>query len=532
MLPPLSRRSAYSIIRTMHNRHVGVTPQLAAQLAVLTREPAAVSEMEAPWKQVIERLTSELENRRNPNARHHAFGLVLSAAPSYSILRLAMPIVAEACKRIKLCFLFCEDEAGNVTAAAYRQYEQQLSSEIQRMAAEKDHFFQVFWKERALTLADYSRRHGERSYKGSSLPESDPSSTAMLMRLRPQVPAFKPRQRSAKQAFSRLKNRESLKYKEGGFNGIRVSMRAEDMEDILMSEFMNPPILLADRLINSGFLALKRKPKHEKLKDVLIVGLMPHQVKPRLNADFVKACWFDFISRFGLMLSSNRLMGSEFRWLEGDSLNRCRTCKYLLEDLPIPETFRESEQAKPSAAYRSGFLAALGWLPSFLDIRSRYQPLQYSQAGGGIGSDDLSPAMQWACAAWKDQSLLRSGKKTADIDTFSFVHVLLFLPAETRAPGAETENEPEPHLPPHANLARLHRGMNFPRLPGRSTMIVRVPQNLQDTAQWSVERPNQRDPRLFSTAPHQSAGKVSWETISGRLVQVWLEHLMEETWNG
>lgn len=122
--------------------------------------------------------------------------------------------------------------------------------------------------------------------------------------------------------------------------------------------------------------------------------------------------------------------------------------------------------------------------------------------------------------------------KTADIDTFSFVHVLLFLPAETRAPGAETENEPEPHLPPHANLARLHRGMNFPRLPGRSTMIVRVPQNLQDTAQWSVERPNQRDPRLFSTAPHQSAGKVSWETISGRLVQVWLEHLMEETWNG
>jgi hypothetical protein len=69
-------------------------------------------------------------------------------------------------------------------------------------------------------------------------------------------------------------------------------------------------------LINNGYLALRRQAKREKLRDIMVVGLMPAEVQPGLSVDFIKACWLDFISRFGMMLVQNRRVRSEFRWLD------------------------------------------------------------------------------------------------------------------------------------------------------------------------------------------------------------------------
>jgi hypothetical protein len=499
----------------MHNRHIGITPELAAQLAPLILEPTAALRAEGPWAHVLARLTKELDVRQQqPSAsRQQGFGLLFSAIPPYSVIRLAMPIVDEACQRTGLCCLFCEDEIDGVSEQDYRKYSENLSAEIKRMAAQEDDFFQIFWKERALTLASYSRRPGTWGEPATGLPETDPSASGILLRLNPRTAMPKPLSHPPKPMTSPLKHKESLKSRVGGFSGIWVTRQPEEMENILMSEFMNPRLLLADRLVNSGYLALKRKPRHERLRDVLIAGLMPHEVKPKLNADFIKACWFDFITRFGLMLVRHRLIRSEFRWLEGDTFGRSKNCNFLLEELPMPGSSVEWE---PTAAYRQGFLVALGWFPSFLDTLNGFDPVP-DLAGK---AEEIDPMMHWAYSAWKGQKLRQKSqvKVIVNVDEFAFVHIMLFLPAGKRY---------ETHTPPQARLRQMHRGFDIGSTPGRSASITWVPEVMEDSKKWAFDRQKKRDLLLFPG----SQSRVTWEDIAGRLEQVWLQHMIEEMRN-
>ncbi len=522
LLPFKARNAARSIIRTMHNRHVGITPELATQLALLILDPTSAAQADVPWANVLSRLVKELETQPHKTSKNHGFGLLLSAVPPYSIIRLAMPVIEQACKQIKLCCLFCEDESGSTSVEEFNKYTQRLAREIAGMADEKNDFMQIFWQERALAIANYSRRPGMWEQKTSGLPETHPTASAMMLRLKPKVQPIKPIAHSPIPASSRMKHRESLKNKEGGFSGIRITRRPEDMEDILMSEFLNPPVLLIDRMVNSGYLALKRKPKHEKLRDVLIAGLVPHDVKPQLNADFIKSCWFDFVARMSMMLCRHRLINSEFRWLEGDAMGRSRNSSFLLEDLPVPEAPAEHDLTR---AFRQGFMTALGWIPNYLDNRNGFKTVPERKTG------ETDPMLQWACSAWKGQALHRGiyeeGKpipaslahRKIAVDTFAFVHVMLFLPAG---------NENNTGTPPHVRLAQLQKGLGLAGTSGCSVSITHVPDSLENTSQWAVDRAKKRDSRLFPA----EQPKLSWEEIAGRLEQVWLEHLVEEIWNG
>jgi hypothetical protein len=519
MLTPDARRAAYSILRTMHNRHVGITPDLAAQLAPLILEPTAAFQVEGPWAHVMERLTRELSagRYREKFSRQMGFGVLFSAIPPYSVIRLAMPIVEEACRRTGLCCLFCEDETGNVLTEAYRRYSGAVSDEIEKMTEEIDGFFQVFWTERALTLAAYSRRPGLWSIEKENtavvgLPETDPAAAGLMLRLKPRIQPPKPLSRRQEAMTSPLKHRESPKNKEGGFSGIKITLQQEEMENILMSEFLNPPLLLADRLVNSGYLALKRKPKHERLRDVLIAGIMPNEIKPKLNVDFVKACWFDFITRFGFMLARQRLMRSEFRWLEGDMFGRSRDCRFRLEDLPL---HKPPDETEPSAAYRRSFLVALGWFPSYLDTLNGFDVVPVvTGSPGGAGETDL--AMRWAFSAWKGQNLRHA--RRAAVDEFAFVHIMLFLPAQE---GMEIG------APPQALLRQMQRGFGIGNAPGRTTSITRVPETLEDLKQWTVDHRRKRESLFFS----KSSPGMTWEDIAGNLEHVWLQHTIEEMRN-
>jgi hypothetical protein len=296
------------------------------------------------------------------------------------------------------------------------------------------------------------------------------------------------------------------------------------MDHMLISEYLNPPLLLADRLVNSGYLALKRKPKHERLRDVLIVGLMPHEVKPKLNADFIKACWFDFINRFGLMLAHHKLMRSEFQWLEGDAFGRCRHCNFQLEDLPESEPMADME---PTPAHRRGFLVTLGWFPSFLDNRSGFETLP--ETSGSTWETD--PLMRWAYAAWKEQKLRQRRKdRQWDVEEFAYVHIMLFLPEVKRAEQGTAD------IPPHIRLRQMHRGFGFGSMDsggaavGRSISITRVPGVLEDTKKWAFHRQKKQNPLLF---PGQKAQQkqLTWEEIAGRLVREWLQQAIEEIGN-
>jgi len=506
----------------MHNRHIGITPDLAAKLAPLILEPTAAFQAESPWINVIERLTQELGTtpQQHKKTRQMGFGILLNAIPPYSVLRLAMPIIHEACHHINLCCLLCEDNEGNILTEAYNRYSDSLSTEIIKMTEETNNHFQIFWKERALTLAAYSRRPGmwnleQEHSTNTGLPETNPDAAGLILRLKPNISPPKPLSRRPQAMTSPLKHRESRKNKEGGFSGIKVTLQQEEMENILMSEFLNPPMLLADRLVNSGYLSLKRKPKHERLRDVLIAGIMPDDIKPKLNADFIKACWFDYITRFGFMLARQQMMRSEFRWLEGDMFGQSRECDFRLEDLPLHKPPPGND---PTPAYRRSFLVALGWFPSFLDTLNGFHvvPDSTGETGEPAATDGTDPLLRWAYSAWRDQKLRQN--RQAKVDEFTFVHIMLFLPAKRRNAG---------EAPPQSLLRQMQRGFGIGSVPGRSVSITWVPDAIEDWEKWAIDRQRKRESALF---PKSRPGR-SWEDIAGGLEQVWLQHIIEEMQN-
>jgi hypothetical protein len=537
-------RKAHSILRTLHNRHIGITPGLAAGLASLVTVShdyrAGISGGDI-WEHVIKRLQDETSGRQQ------SFGVLLSALPPYSILRLAMPILEEACQRIHLCCLFCEDNIENdITRDDYTRYSHDLADEIKRMVESREDYFQLFWTDRAITLAAYSSQACLRERAAVDFPETDPPALGLLLRLKTRISKARPLSFHASPMSQPQKHREVRRIKEGGFSGIYITRRQEDMGDILLSEFVNPPVVLADRLINNGYLALRRQAKREKLRDVMVLGLMPAEVQPKLSVDFIKACWLDFISRFGMMLIRNRRVRSEFRWLEGDRFGGIRSCHFLLQDL-APGFIEIPVEGDWRPLFRREFLTALGWLPQYLDTRGIFKPVSegdgkpehqplpegVEQVRGG----DLESAKQWAFAAWRSQKenllwafhepdkpvLSPQQEKRLEIDRFAFVHLMLFLPAGKRHEGGVS-------MSGAARLGALSSGFGISNIPGRSVSVTWVPERINVSREWAFDCREKRDSLLFSG--EKPVQEITGHYIAGRLVQAWRDYLLKELRNG
>lgn len=531
-LAPQMKSTAHSVLRIMHNRHIGITPQLAAELARLIIDAYASRQGQSAWHDVLKRLQEETSDPQ------FSFGIILSTLPAYSVNRLAMPIVEEACQRIGRCCLFCQDNIDNeVTREDYDRYSRELENEIRRTAAGKSDYFQLFWVDRALALASYSRQAGFREPAVSGLPETDPAALGLLLRLNPGLSHTMPLASQSRRLTDPLKHREASRLKEGGFSGIQITRRPEDMEDILLSEFVNPRVVLADRLLNNGFLALRRQTRREQLRDVLIAGIMPDELKPKLSADFIKACWFDFLRRFGNMLAQSGHKRSEFRWLEGNRLGQVRSCYFLLQDLP---DWQGPLKNHHDSSFRKEFLISLGWLPQYLDTRYRFQPVPRYTPGPGqlhtnaeIGAkQELESAKQWAFSVWRTQKenlqwiihepdQVNPGEtreKLLNIEAFAVVHLMLFLPARQRHQGKGVSSA--------ARLGSFYSGFGIANVPGHNVSITWVPQQIKNSREWAFDCRGKGDSLIFSR--EKSGGKSSSHLIAGRLEEVWRNQLIKE----
>jgi hypothetical protein len=535
-LSPNHRRQTLAILRTMHNRHIGITPRQAVGLAYLVSDTGGTRLNLGIWGVVMERLQQEV------SCRHQAYGILPGSLPPYTLLRLAGPVLEEAGRRIGLCCLFCGEPIQNdSTLDDYRNYARHLDAELKRMAESQDEYYRLFWADRAMTMSAYSRGAFQWETPATGLPETDPASLGLLLRLKPDVQRTRPLSRHPRSMTQPLKHREIRRLKEGGFSGIHHTRRQEDMGDIMLSEFINPPAVLADRLINNGFLALRRQPRREMLRDVLVVGMMPHEVQPKLSVDFIKACWLDFVGRFSMKLIESRRIHSEFRWLEGDAYGGIRSCNLLLQDLP--ESFIETPvEGKLNPSFRKEFLMATGWLPQYLDNRSRYEPLpdhaldrfnntQFNNTNDPDKINNRKPkflsARQWAYAAWHAQkeSIMWtlheteteraksniSGSKQLETNRFSSIHIMLFLSATHRHQRGSSAA---------ARLGDVTGGFGFGSGTGRGVSITWVPENITALDEWAYDRREKRESPLFK--PGQS------KDIAGRLIEAWRDQLMKE----
>jgi hypothetical protein len=493
---------AHAVLWALQDVHVGITPRLATELARLFTEPGAVQQ--GVWAKLLRRLQETLP-------RTARSGLVAGNVPVYIALKIVKPVVWESCRRLGYACLLCQDEtADGVTIDEYSTYAAGLERELAR-ASEQLSSGPLFALQHGNVVAALS----EPSPLGrarASVPEVDQTSLAMLLGLKADVdvPSRAARFRPAPGYVPR--SRPSPGDQAGRIEGLRQSRGEAHFGSMILSEFLNHPVVLVDRLLNSGYLVHERRPRREKLRDVLVVGLMPDAVRATVQGSFAKACWLDCMARLGRLLSEARLRDSEFRWIEGDARDRARCCSFSLGELP-PEVVATPQHE----SFRSAFLTLLRWLPDYFDTRSGFRSL---------GIDPSASADRWAVAAWAAHAghahavpappSASSTSQPAPMERFSFVHIMVFHPSIGRGPAARSDGA--------RRLGALRAGLRLGYHARRHASVTYVSSD-HEPAAWHFGTDS--DPHRSLVSPSLEEGAA----LARQLQTAWLDRLTKDIWH-
>lgn len=509
---------ARAILRCMHDRHLGMTPILAADLAVLVSEPRSHARAESPWAKIFERLSTELKPpmaRKTPwrmNGRQRV-GLLLSASPLFSVLGVAQPILTLAIQQLGRNILFCEDTPGaEADHGGYLDYEEALSQVFDELALSEKPKMESFWRERALSLAGLSREALPGKAISNHIPQLDSTLFSLLENARPNVvlpdpPSHQPQLKPANKTLSRLH-----KLKEGGVDGIRISRRPEDISGMLFSEYVRPKPLQAERLLNSGFMVVRREPQFEALRDVMVVALVPGELTNAVHQPILKLAFYELSLRLGFMLCRHRLNHTAFRWVEGHRLAGIRDLSFQLDALPSAEGSLLGHQ--PDAHFRHHFLASLGWLPKFADQQA---PYQRDHRGAYAALRERSEGrVFWLRRAWRGLPQSKQEPPVISANRFSYVHVLAIVPEDYR------------YRERTMNLSHVRSVLGLGEGQREKVSLTVVPKHVSDVTGWRYLT-GQGDGGK-SMMPEADAGNVV--AMAGRLASLWLETLLREIWRG
>lgn len=511
------RDSAAAVLRYLHDIHVGVTPELAAGLARALGSEARDRAASGVWSGVFERLEDQLlpgggkpggrTSRRTSvggGTRRRYTGMVPASAMFYTVARIAAPLIARASEKLEQIYLFAADPepCPEDFEQQYARYSAELAHRLRALAT-SDELSEVFWTDRAFSLKQLSRSAVDESRAELGVPDVDAVALGQLLRLDPrQSDPPSPRQSMPKRLTTSPRFRPLMSRNEGGVDGIYKTRRLSDLSDILMSEFIYPRPLLLERLLRSGYLALRRPPLREKQRDVMLVGILPPAPKgssSSMRAGLIKATWFDAMVRFATWLTRAGLRRSEFLWLEADESARPRASRCRLDDLPenLPLSARLPE--RPTPAYRKEMLAALGWLPDYLDRNA-----------AGTAPPASSDVFDWCVSARQTQ---RDHQKAYDT-----IHVMLFLPRKVEK---------------LRSIGVFRHTLGLPVESGYSVSVTWTPETLTDLdadTGWAFSA--ERKPvRPFETLLNREARgpDAGFEnTLAGALLDVWLKTILEE----
>jgi hypothetical protein len=259
-------------------------------------------------------------------------------------------------------------------------------------------------------------------------------------------------------------------------------------------------------MTTSGVLVYERRPEREKLRDVLVVGVMPEAVRNRESSSFVKACWVDCMARLGRRLAEAKLRQSEFRWIECDAIGRPRHASFLLDRLHH-EALAQIEHER----FRREFFAGLRWLPDYVDLHP------------GIDAEPIATASaeEWCTKAWRaqtDHAAWNDARppQSSPAARFSFVHVMVFLPATSGAVDVKSAGQ---------LLGRLRAQLALGYHPRRN---VSVTYSAVDPATkvWGFGSSHMAYEAIRNISMHQM------EKLTAELQRRWLTQLTREIWHG
>lgn len=535
---------AVGIISSLHSRHVGITPCLALKLSKTLVKSSRVEDYPDPWGQVARRLYSTLLELYDLPDNHQALSLDqkhillrLQASPSYTIFRLAMPLIEYACQQVGKSYLFCEDndpEIEDVPPKEYHLYANDLERAIIRLTQdEQNEKYNLFWQERAMMLASLTQNrprtlpHSTQSNTTIghwTLPKANPPELGLFMRLKPELQNRHEQSTRHFQLWSQPHLREKRLF-DAGVDGVYVTRRAEDLNRMLVSELLQPDLVQLDRMVNTGYWATKRPPKPVRLRDMLIVGLSPGMVTVQPSGIFVKTCWFEFLMHFSRLLQLNDLHNSELRWVEGDRFGRKNVKSLLMQEISDISLTMSDENRQ---TYRHNFLMKLGWLPSYLDEHAYFE---------GSTQADIPTWVQdvWSSQKenthWEKQRTSSSYRRAKpflerqqtftqqpwQLEQFNFIHIMLFLPAAMLPRKIEDGIIDDSHI-------QFRKLLNLQRMGRASLSITWVPEKV-NASNWHFSGYN----RMNTPLPYAAA---DLNKIAGDLIETWLTNITTEMKRG
>lgn len=497
-LDPAQRRYAQALLELAHSRHIGIAVELVAAIVPHLLAPHSRFQPDNPWYNTFARLRRELSDRNQGATRD--FGLVLQANPSWVVLRLILPLIQRIMRQQRRCFLFCEEDVFSPHGAnTYRDYASAQSAALAALPEREDAQLEHFWEERAISLATLTSRLA--SPAAESLPDSQPLAAGMLLRLAPSPQPPRRPARNLRLLPSRNRRLRRSREKEGGFDGIHLTRRPEDLDGILLSEFTHPDFLLTDRLLNTGYFALERVPRRELLRDVCVVALVPPHLADLATTNFAKACFFDFLARLTQRLRQARLTNSAFQLIEGDSHNRLGRACFPLERIPELEAVADG---LAGAAWRRELTIAFRALPNLLEPDESLGQLAPRPRLSQVTED----ALDWAARAWRHTLKGGRGEPNAP-SSFAFLHLLLFLPADAKAPLSQSS---------------LQRHLGIGGVSGRRISALRVPRTFEQREQWALVLGEQGE------RPPRNEHLESEQSVATALVEAWLDAFTKEIW--
>ena len=509
-------RLAHAALWVLQDAHVGITPRLAHDLGRLLAGKGPVEP--GVWPTLFRGLQERLP-------RTGRSGLVAASAPVYIVQNLVKPIVREACAEIGYTCLLCQDDIdGAVAADEYVAYSARLERIAARIATElaAGPLFAAEHGNVVAALSEPSPHVRSRAL----MPDIDRDSLALLLGLDAEVDFPEGTSRSTPTPSYVPKRRPAAEAHGGRVEGLRHGRGEGQLGSMVLSEFLNPRLVLIDRLLNSGYLVHERRPRRAKLRDALVVGLMPHVVRATPQGAFAKACWIDCMARLARRLVSSRLHDSEFRWIEGDAAGRARRASFPLAQVPAHLA------AGRHRAFRDAFMTLSRWVPDYFETRAGFRPLRADPTT--IASVDEWVMAAYACpepgrgacpeprrgASHVDRDE-RDGSDAlkGSVDSFSFVHVMVFHPPIEDGPGAAAEGA--------RRLGTLRAGLRLGYRRRRHASVTYVPGMLdRDTRPWHFG--SDADPyRALTPMPSDSGA-----ALAGALQSSWLDRLTKDIWHG
>ena len=481
-------RLAHAALWTLQDAHVGITPKLAHELGRLLAQHGRAEP--GVWSKLFRRLQDRLP-------RTGRSGLVAGSAPVYVVQNLVKPIVREACAEIGYACLLCQDEIdGAVTADDYASYGARLERIASRIAGELA-ARPLFAAEHGNVVAALSEPSPDFRSR-AIVPAIDRDSLALLLGLDAEVGFPEAASRSTPTPSYVPKRRPAAATPDGRVEGLRQGRGEGQLGSMVLSEFLNPPLVLVDRLLNSGYLVHERRPRRAKLRDALVVGLMPHEVRATPQGGFAKACWVDCMARLARRLVSARLHDSEFRWIEGDAAGRARRASFPLDQVPADLA------SGRHAAFRDAFITLSRWVPDYFETRAGFRPFP-------ADPNAIAGVDEWVMAAW--------AAHVDRADSFSFVHVMVFHPPIEDAQSAVAEGA--------RRLGRLRAGLRLGYRRRRDASVTYVPGTSdRDPRPWHFG--SDSDP-YRALAPKPSDNGAG---LAAALQSSWLDRLTKDIWHG